>query len=218
MADHDEPRSGQVHDAVVGSQRVGLPVVPVSDDLAVALLVVPDHGLGFLERAGRDLAHLVAPLRPQVVAGLATLGVPVAVEVARALGLDEYLVLQKTRKVHLADALAQPLRSITTSGEQSLLLDRARAAGLAGRRVVLTDDVVSTGSSVLAALRLLREAGADVVAVAALLTEADAWRELLGADADLVRALGTVPLFGRAAPGGGTGSGGAGAWVPLTGR
>lgn len=189
--------SGQVHEVALGSQRVALPVVPVSPDLAIALLVVPDHGVRFLERAGRDLAAAIAPRRPQLVAGTATLGVPVAIELTRALGLDDYLVLQKTRKTTLADALTQPLRSITTAGQQSLMLDRVRAAGLAGTRVVLVDDVVSTAGTVLAALRLLREAGADVVAVGALLTEADAWREALGEDAALVHALGSIPLFTR---------------------
>lgn len=189
--------SGQVHEVVLGSQRVALPVVPVSPDLAIALLVVPDHGVRFLERAGRDLAAAIAPRRPQLVAGTATLGVPVAIELTRALGLDDYLVLQKTRKTTLADALTQPLRSITTAGQQSLMLDRVRAAGLAGTRVVLVDDVVSTGGSMLAALKLLREAGADVVAVGALLTEADAWHEALGEDAALVHALGSIPLFTR---------------------
>jgi len=190
--------SGQVHRTAIGSQQVNLPIVPISPDLAIALLVVPDHGVRFLERAGRDLAEEVAPLHPQIVAGTATQGVAVAIELTRALGLDDYLVLQKTQKINLTDALTQPLRSITTAGQQHLLLDRVRAAGLAGQRVVLVDDVVSTGGSIAASLRLLREAGAEVVAVGALLTEAGSWRESLGADADLVRALGAIPLFTRA--------------------
>ena len=186
--------SGQVHTAVVGSQRIDLPVVPVSHDLAIALLVGPDHGVRFMERAGQDLAQLVEHTRPDVVAGAATLGVPPAIELTRALGLDDYVVLQKTKKIHLGDALSAPLRSITTAQSQELLLDRARVGAVAGRRVVLVDDVISTGGSIVAALQLLRSAGADVVAVAALFTEADEWRDALGEDADLVVALGTIPL------------------------
>lgn len=57
------------------------------------------------------------------------------------------------------------------------------------------DDVISTGASAVAALRLLRQAGADIVAIGALLTESGAWRGALGPDAPLVHALGQIPLF-----------------------
>ena len=115
-----------------------------------------------------------------MVAGAATLGIPVAIEVSRALGLDDYLILQKTPKIHLADALAEELESITTAGGQRLLLDRARIDTVAGRRVVLVDDVIATGGSIQASLRLLRAAGATVVAVGVLLTEGSAWRRATG--------------------------------------
>jgi adenine phosphoribosyltransferase len=65
--------------------------------------------------------------------------------------------------------------------------------------VVLVDDVISTGASIRAALRLLRRVGAEPVAVGVLLTEAKAWRSTLGADAELVRSLGAIPLFRRRA-------------------
>ena len=198
-------RSGQVHRVVLGGAEVALPVVAVAPEVAVALLVVPDLGIAVLDRAVSDLAEQVAPEAPEVVVGTATLGVPVAHALAGALGLDDWVVLQKTRKAHLHDALSAPVRSITTDADQELLLDRRSAQALAGRRAVLVDDVVSTGASVAAGLDLLRQAGARVVAVAALLTEADAWRDVLGADAALVRSLGSLPLFspgptGRWAP------------------
>lgn len=188
-------RGGQVHRVVLGGVEVDLPVVAVAPQVAVALLVVPDLGVAVLDRAAADLAALVAPEAPEVVVGTATLCVPVAHALARALGLDAWVVLQKTRKAHLHDALSAPVRSITTDADQELLLDRRSALALAGRRAVLVDDVVSTGASVAAGLDLLRQAGADVVAVATLLTEADAWRDALGADAALVRSLGSLPLF-----------------------
>ena len=54
-----------------------------------------------------------------------------AIEVSRALGLDDYLILQKTPKVHLGDALSEPMSSITTEVPQRLLLDRARIPAVA---------------------------------------------------------------------------------------
>ena len=154
-----------------------------------------DHGVHFIDTAGRELAELLRDTQPDIVVSAATLGIPVALEVSRHLGLDDYLILQKSPKVHLRDALRESVTSITSDGGQVFLLDRARIDAVRGRRVVFVDDVVSTGSSTAAALRLLDRAGAEVVGIGALLTEGDGWREALGDRADLVRALGSIPLF-----------------------
>jgi len=89
------------------------------------------------------------------------MGIPLAIEVSRALGLDDYVILQKTPKIHLADAIAEPVKSITTGAPQRLLFDRARVAAVAGRRVGVVDDVISTGASLSAALKLLRSVEAS---------------------------------------------------------
>jgi adenine/guanine phosphoribosyltransferase-like PRPP-binding protein len=179
----------------IGTQEIELPIVPIGDDRAISLLMTIDRGVGFMEQAGRDLAALVADTNPEIVVSAATLGIPVAYEVTRALGLDDYLILQKTPKIHLADALAEPLSSITTAVPQRLLLDRARIAAVAGRRVALVDDVIATGGSISASLHLLRAVDASVVVIGSLLTELDGWRDALGADAELVRSLGAIPMF-----------------------
>jgi adenine/guanine phosphoribosyltransferase-like PRPP-binding protein len=133
---------------------------------------------------------------------VATLGIPVAVEVSRALGLDDCLILQKTPKIDRRDGLREPVGSITSAGTQHLLLDRRRVLAAQGRRVAFVDDVISTGASRAAALRLLQAAGADIVATGALLAEGGAWRARLGSHAGLVRVLGTIPLS-ESAPAGG---------------
>jgi adenine phosphoribosyltransferase len=164
-----------------------------------------DLGVRFTSVAAAELAGALAPARPELVVSVATLGIPVAIEVSRCLGLDDYLILQKSPKVHLRDGLREPVESITSTGTQHLLLDRRRAGAARGRRVAFVDDVISTGGSAVAALRLLRRAGAAVVAIGALLTEGDAWPQALGEDAALVRALGQLPLFRPGRRGG---------WVP----
>lgn len=73
--------------------------------------------------------------------------------------------------------------------------------------VPVVDDVIATGGSIGACLRLLRAAGAEVMAIGCLLTEADGWRPGLGDDAGLVHSLGSIPVF---APGDD------GTWVPRT--
>ena len=186
----------------VGSQHADLPIVPLNDELAIALMMTIDMGVRFTATAGAELAALIEPARPQCVVSMATLGIPVAVEVSRALGLDDYLILQKTPKIHLRDGLREPVQSITSAGTQHLLLDRRRVPLVQGRRVAFVDDVISTGASCAAALRLLQAAGANVVAVGALLTEGDTWPAALGGRAGLVRALGAIPLFEPAPEGG----------------
>ena len=66
---------------------------------------------------------------------------------------------------------------------------------MAGKRIAIVDDVVSTGASTGAALRLFKGIGADVVVIGTLVTEASIWRTSLGEDAVKVRALGSIPVF-----------------------
>jgi len=179
----------------IGSQRVDLPVVSLSEELALALLITVDMGVEFMSTAGSELAQILRPYDIDIVATVATMGIPVAIEVTRALGLNQYAVLHKTPKIHLADAVTEVVRSITTDGEQRILFDRARIKDVAGRRVAIVDDVISTGASTGAALRLLRSVGADIVAIGTLVTEASIWRTSLGDDALKVRALGSIPVF-----------------------
>ncbi|MGH9092723.1 MAG: phosphoribosyltransferase family protein [Acidimicrobiales bacterium] len=187
----------RTYTTTVGSQTVDLPLVEVADGLAIALLICVDHGVAFSARAGRELAAEVAAAEPQVVVSVATMGIPLAMEVTRALGLDDYVILHKTPKIHLGDEYVEPVRSITTGSPQTLRLDPRRVPAVRGRRVAVVDDVVSTGSSLMAALRLLRRVGADPVVVGAFLTEGGEWRRTLGDDAGRVHALGSVPLFRR---------------------
>ncbi|MBW4078903.1 MAG: adenine phosphoribosyltransferase [Acidobacteria bacterium] len=179
----------------VGTQRVELPIVSLSDKIALALLITVDMGVEFMSEAGKELAEILRPYDVDIVATVATMGIPLAVEVTRHLGLDQYVILHKTPKIHLADAVTERVRSITTDAEQLLLFDRARVKDVQGKRVAIVDDVISTGASTGAALRLLRRIGADVVAIGTLVTEASLWRSALGDDAPKVRALGSIPVF-----------------------
>ena len=159
------------------------------------MLISVDHGVRFSARAGEELAELLGPYDVGIVASVATMGIPLAIEVTRALGLDDYVILHKTPKIHLGDAVSEPVRSITTAAPQRLLFDRSRVAAVEGRRVAVVDDVISTGGSSRAALNLVRNVGGDPVVFGALLTEGGLWRQVLGDDAQKVRALGAIPIF-----------------------
>jgi adenine/guanine phosphoribosyltransferase-like PRPP-binding protein len=189
--------------AKVGSQAVDLPLVPLSDDLTIALLICVDHGVAFAEVAGRELADLMRPAAPEIVVSVATMGIPLAIEVSRALGLDDYVILHKTPKIHLGETWSEPVTSITTEKPQRLRMDPARVHAVRGRRVAVVDDIISTGASTLAALRLVRRIGAEPVVIGTLMTEGLAWRTALGADTANVRSLGSMPLFRPADDGSG---------------
>jgi adenine/guanine phosphoribosyltransferase-like PRPP-binding protein len=179
----------------VGSQSVTLPLVPLNDDLTIALLICVDLGVAFAETAGRELAELMRPAEPDIVVSVATMGIPIAIEASRALGLDDYVILHKTPKIHLGESWSEPVYSITTDKPQKLRMDPARVAAVRGRRVAVVDDVISTGASLSSALRLVRRMDAEPVVIGCLMTEGGGWKEALGADAALVRSLGSMPLF-----------------------
>jgi adenine phosphoribosyltransferase len=179
----------------IGTQRVELPVESLNDQLALALLITVDMGVKFMAQAGKELAEIIRPYDVDIVATVATMGIPLVVEVTRHLGLDQYVILHKTPKIHLADAVSEQVRSITTDAEQRLLFDRARIKDVDGKRVAIVDDVISTGASTGASLRLLRGIGAQIVAIGTLVTEGSLWRSALGEDAQMVRALGSIPVF-----------------------
>jgi adenine/guanine phosphoribosyltransferase-like PRPP-binding protein len=179
----------------IAGLAVELPLVPVSDTLAISLLIDVDRGVHFLDHIGKNLAAVFAADKPDIVVGTATLGIPVAIEVSRYLGLDRYLILQKSPKVHLQDALVEHLQSIASVGTQRLLLDRQAIPLLSGRRVLMVDDVIATGSSLAASIRLVRKAGGNIVGIGVILTEAHDWRDALGEDAALVKGLGHIPQF-----------------------
>src|SRR5580692_9014295 len=192
----------RTYSTTVGSQAVELPLVPLSEDLTIALLICVDHGVRFAEVAGKELAELMRPAEPEIVVSVATMGIPLAIEASRALGLDDYVILHKTPKIHLGETWAEPVTSITTERPQMLRMDPARVDAVRGRRVAVVDDIISTGASLSAALRLVRRMDAEPVVIGTLMTEGGAWKAALGEDAALVRTLGAMPLFHPDADGG----------------
>jgi hypothetical protein len=170
----------RTYTTTVGSQELELPLVALSDDLTIALLITVDLGVSFAETAGRELAELMRPAAPDIIVSLE---------------LDDYVILHKTPKIHLGETWAEPVYSITTDKPQVLRMDPARIDVVRGRRVAVVDDVISTGASLRSALRLVRRMEAEPVVIGTLMTEGGAWKSALGEDVALVRTLGSMPLF-----------------------
>jgi adenine phosphoribosyltransferase len=187
--------SPEFYEIKLAGEPFRLPIVQLDENTAIAHLTVFNMGIRFGELVGKAIARRFAPLKPEIVVGSATLGIPVAIEVSRHLGLDRYVILQKSQKFSLVDALSEEVKSITTPVPQRLLLDRKSISVIQGRRVVVVDDVVTSGSSIAAAIRLMRRAGANVIGAGVILTEGHAWRAALGEDARLIEGLDHIPQF-----------------------
>lgn len=116
-------------------------------------------------------------------------GIPLAQEMTWLSGRRRYLVLRKAVKDYMVAPLSVPVAAITTSASQRLVLDGTDAARLKGKRVIIVDDVISSGGSLEAAERLLKQAGAQVINRLAVLAEGAA------KERPDIGYLGTLPLF-----------------------
>ncbi len=149
-----------------------LPILNVTETLAIAGFVM----LGDVElvtRCAQEMAKKV-PAETEVILTAETKGIPFAAELARELGQRRYVVARKSVKAYMEHPLWVKDVSITTAGEQTLCLDGPDIERLRGRKVLLLDDVISTGGSMKALRELCEEAGGEVIGEAAALAEGDA--------------------------------------------
>ena len=117
-------------------------------------------------------------------------GIPLAYEMARQVGNGmKYIVARKMPKLYMADPISVDVRSITTAADQKLWLDKNEADFIKGKRVLVVDDVISTGESLEALDKLVKYAEGRIVGQAAVLAEGDAAKRT-----DIIF-LEEVPLF-----------------------
>jgi adenine phosphoribosyltransferase len=174
--------------------RRRLPVVPISDKLWIAAFVLWGD-VELTNACARAIAARIQPLAFDYIVSIEAKALPLVHMVATYLsdpvaGLYRpYVVLRKSVKSYMARPLTVQVKSITTSSTQTLVLDGPDADRLRGSRVVVVDDVVSTGGSLRACDELLRQVGAQVIARAAVLLEEGGYE-----DRDLIT-LGTLPIL-----------------------
>ena len=148
-----------------------LPICPLSDTLQIAAFVI----FGDVELTCACAKALLdkAPEFDYMVAPEAK-AIPLAHEMARQSGRNEYFLVRKKKKAYMNGVFEAVDHSITTEGEQMLYMDGADAAKLRGKRVLVLDDVISTGGSIAAVENLVEQAGGQVVGRMAILAEGDA--------------------------------------------
>jgi len=159
----------------------------IKPGLRIAILnILGDTEL--VQACGKELAQKLKDIDYEVLVTAEAKSIPLA----HALSVETkkpYVILRKTYKPYMGDALKAETLSITTGQPQTLILDEKDRELIQGKRVVVLDDVISTGSTLQGIRMILEKAGASVAREAAILTEGDRaqWMHIIS--------LGHLPLF-----------------------
>lgn len=170
---------------IAGLERE-LPLCPISDKLMIGAFVI--FGDPELTTACAEELLSKAPEYDYVITAESK-GIPLAHEMARLAGNKRYFLARKAPKLYMTGVFEANVRSITTDAEQKLYLDVADAEVIKGKRILIVDDVISTGESLHAVEVLVEKAGGIICGKMAILAEGDAQ-----ARNDLIR-LADLPLF-----------------------
>ena len=155
---------------VAGLER-DLPICKVTDTLYIAGFVIfGDQELTVA--CARDLLKR-APEYDYIITAEAK-GIPLAHEMARQAGDAKYILARKGPKLYMQDVFSVTVNSITTAKEQKLYLDGADAKLMQGKKILIVDDVISTGESLKALEALVEKAGGEICGRMAILAEGDA--------------------------------------------
>ena len=158
------------HMTVAGLER-DLPICRVTDSLYIAGFVIfGDQELTVA--CARELL-VRAPEYDYLITAEAK-GIPLAHEMARQSGAEKYFLARKAPKLYMTGVFESSVKSITTAKEQTLYLDVADAELMKGKRILIVDDVISTGESLLALEKLVEKAGGNIVGRMSVLAEGDA--------------------------------------------
>ncbi|NMK49002.1 phosphoribosyltransferase [Achromobacter sp. Bel] len=151
--------------------------VPGDPDRCVASLIANHASLDVVDALAGFMADRARAFQADVVVGLPTLGLAFAPLVARGLGFTRYVPFGYSRKYWYDESLSVPVRSLTTpEAGKRLYVDPNLAGSLRGRRVLVVDDAVSTGQTMVSALTLLARCGAEVAGIVVAMCQGTRWR------------------------------------------
>ena len=170
---------------IAGLERA-LPLCPISDSVCIGAFIV--FGDPEITTACAQELLKRAPEHDYIITAEAK-GIPLAHEMARLSGNRKYFIARKKPKLYMQGVFEVNVKSITTDAEQKLYLDKADAETMKGKKILIVDDVVSTGESLAALETLVREAGGIIIGKMTVLAEGNAQKR-----DDLIY-LEKLPLF-----------------------
>ena len=172
---------------IAGLERE-LPLCPLNDKLDIAGFVMFGD-VELTEACADELVKLAPPHDVMITAE--SKGIPLVCSMARKMGVNYYVLARKAPKLYMQNVVKFDVTSITTRGQQSLYLDGKDAANLKDKRVLIVDDVISTGASLRALEQLVEAAGGNIVGKMTVLAEGEA------ADRKDIIYLEKLPLFDK---------------------
>ena len=172
---------------IAGIDRA-LPLCPISDSLMIGAFVI--FGDPELTTAAAEALLQKVPEYDYLISAEAK-GIPLVHEMARLAGNQKYFLARKAPKLYMTGVFEAELRSITTEKDQKLYLDMADAELMRGKKILIVDDVISTGESLRAIEHLVEKAGGIICGKMTILAEGDAQER-----EDLVY-LEKLPLFDK---------------------
>ena len=164
-----------------------LPLCPLNDKLYIGAFVIFGD-VELTEKSAEGLLRL-APKDYDYMITAESKGIPLIHEMARQSGVNKYFLARKAPKLYMKNVFKCEVKSITTAKPQVLYLDGADAELMRGKRILIVDDVISTGESLRALEALVEQAGGIIAGRMAILAEGDAWFR------DDIKALQYLPLF-----------------------
>lgn len=170
---------------IAGIKR-NLKLFPVDEDLQIAAFILYGD-VEITEHAAREL--LASAPEHDIMITAASKSIPLIYEMARQAGEKDYVVALKSQKVYMGEPISAYVNSITTFNTQRIYIGENDAAKLNGRRVLIVDDVISTGQSLRSLEKIVEKAGGDIVGKVAILAEGAAY------DREDITVLGKIPLF-----------------------
>ena len=175
-----------LYDLEVAGLKRQLPICKISETLSfAAFVIIGDAEL--TEKCATELLKL-APAHDVILTAEAK-GIPLAHEMARQENLPRYIVARKGAKLYMSEVFKVEVNSISTNNMQTLFLDKKDAEYLKNKRILIVDDVISTGESLNALRALVSIVGGTVVGQMAILAEGDAIKR------DDIIYLQELPLF-----------------------
>lgn len=164
---------------------------------AVASLIANQASFHVIETLVSFMIPLARRTRPDCIVGLPTLGLSFAPAVASALGHQNFIPLGYSRKFWYRDDMSVPVRSITSpGGSKSLFIDPNMIPRISGKRVVIVDDAISSGTTITAAIALLDKVNCAVCGIVTAMRQGVAWRAALDAASPGMAALVASPVAG----------------------
>jgi adenine phosphoribosyltransferase len=181
------PQTRPTYPVDVAGVHRELPLFEIKPGLRIAILNILGD-VEFVTACAKALAEKLKQVEYDLVVTAEAKSIPLAHAVAVETGLP-YVILRKSYKPYMGDALSVETLSITTGQPQTLYLDEKDRQLMLGKRVVILDDVISTGSTLQGMRMVMGKAGARVVAEAAIFTEGERakWAQIIS--------LGHLPVF-----------------------